>query len=420
MSHAAADDLLKQPPNDCGSYLVHDESQDVRCLALRGQDCMKHYILKSSDGFVYFTSLKFKTVKDLISHYMISPLESTSLESTLPTPSILAEPCSIPFGPLQPHVLHDVEIKHTVSESPLSVLKEVQISGRGKCAGKLFTASLFNLSTAEEVHEMWLKFSDQCRLLKSVQDPNIIEFLGVCFEKASQVPYMVTESFDSNLSTYLEKHGVLSPPVYCTILSDVAAGLHYLHNCTPPIVHGDLSARNVLLFSNFRAKISNLGVTKMLDHIPVHKLKSDPETLCYMAPEARVVKSNPTTAMDCFSFGILMIHTLCAKCPIPDFPHSLNTSNPESKLPFDQCDMYIKTIYCKHPLLNLIHMCLDENHKCRPNTSTIMTTFSQMKVRNTSLYFMHTLFILYALYPRKHSSFSLLVRVTTTAGTVMN
>ena len=374
MSHAVADDLLKQPPNGCGSYLVHDESEDVRCLALRVQDCIKHYKVETSDGSVYLTSLKFRTFKDLINHYMTSPLESTRF-------SLLGEPCSNPFGPLQPHVLHDVNVKHTISESPLTVLKEVQIEGRGKCAGKQFTASLFSLNTAEEVHEMLLRFSDQCQLLKNVQHPNIIEFFGVYFEKDSLVPYMVTEFFDSNLSTYLEKHGMLPPPMHYTILSDVAAGLCYLHEQFPPIMHGDMSARNVLLSSNCQAKISNLGVIQMLNHIPVQQLKSDPETLCYMAPEACVEGSKHNTAIDCFSFGILMIHTLCAKCPIPDCPQPLDPSNPKSQSPLDQCDVYIKTIYCKHPMLKFICMCLDENPRCRPNMSTLLTTISLMKVR---------------------------------------
>ena len=376
MSHAVADDLLKQPPNGCGSYLVHDESEDVRCLTLRVQDCIKHYKVESSDGSVYLTSLKFKTFKDLISHYMTSPLESTRFP-------LLEEPCSNPFGPLQPHVLHDVNVKHTISESPLTVLKEFQIEGRGKCAGKQFTASLFSLNTAEEVHEVLLRFSDQCRLLKNIQHPNIVEFLGVYFEKGSQVPYVVTEFYGSNLSTYLEKYGMPTPPVYNDILSDVAAGLHYLHEQSPPIIHGNLSSRSVLLCSNNRAKISDLGTIQILNHIPV-QMKTDPEMLCYMAPEAYVGEPKYNTAMDCFSFGILMIHTLCAKCPIPDCPQPFDVTDPESKQPLNQYDMYISTIYCKHPLLNLIHTCLEENPRNRCDMLTILKAISQIKVRFTS------------------------------------
>ena len=336
MSHAVADDLLKQAPNDCGSYLVHDESQDVRCLALRGQDCIKHYKVESCDGLMYIESVKFKTLMGLISHYKCSPLESTQFFK-------LDQPCSNQYGPLQPHLLHDGEVKCTISESLLCVVKEIQTSER-KCAGKQFNDGLFNLTTVEETHEMLLRFADQCRLCKSAQHPNIVELFGVYFEKDFQVPYVVTEYLDSNLSAYLDRYGVPPPSMYYQVLSDIATGLRYLHEQSPPIIHGELSARNVMLSSNNRAKISNLGVIQMLDCIPVQQLKSDPETLCYMAPEACVEGSKPSTAMDCFSFGILMIHTLCAKCPMPDCPQP---RNPESKSRLEQCDVYIKTIYYK-------------------------------------------------------------------------
>ena len=44
----------------------------------------------------------------------------------------------------------------------------------------------------------------------------------------------------------------------CSILHNVASGLAYLHERTPPIIHRDLSARNVLLTSGMVAKIAEI------------------------------------------------------------------------------------------------------------------------------------------------------------------
>ncbi|KAI3773525.1 hypothetical protein L1987_48055 [Smallanthus sonchifolius] len=42
---------------------------------------------------------------------------------------------------------------------------------------------------------------------------------------------------------------------------DIARGLEYLHErCNPPVNHRDLKSSNILLDSNFNAKISNFAL----------------------------------------------------------------------------------------------------------------------------------------------------------------
>ena len=53
--------------------------------------------------------------------------------------------------------------------------------------------------------------------------------------------------------------------VKLSILVDVSRGLWYLHSRNPPIVHRDLSPNNVLLTGQFVAKISDLGVAKVIE-----------------------------------------------------------------------------------------------------------------------------------------------------------
>ena len=77
-----------------------------------------------------------------------------------------------------------------------------------------------------------------------------------------------------------------------SILEDVAVGLQYLHDRQDPIIHRDLSANNVLLTGDMRAKISDLGVAKILNTNPIRMstMTKTPGTQCYMPPEAMVHK----------------------------------------------------------------------------------------------------------------------------------
>ena len=49
-----------------------------------------------------------------------------------------------------------------------------------------------------------------------------------------------------------------------SILQDVSRGLIYLHSRAPAVIHRDLTARNVLLDSAMRAKIADLGNSRIV------------------------------------------------------------------------------------------------------------------------------------------------------------
>ena len=55
-----------------------------------------------------------------------------------------------------------------------------------------------------------------------------------------------------NQTTMLEKDLLLP------LLQDIISGIVFLHSAVPPVVHGDLKAKNILVNKNFRAKVSSL------------------------------------------------------------------------------------------------------------------------------------------------------------------
>ena len=48
------------------------------------------------------------------------------------------------------------------------------------------------------------------------------------------------------------------------ILDEVCLGLRYLHSRNPPIIHRDITPNNILLGVHLEAKITDLGVAKVV------------------------------------------------------------------------------------------------------------------------------------------------------------
>ena len=127
------------------------------------------------------------------------------------------------------------------------------------------------LQERDELHEELSKaateFVRECRLMSTLRHPNIVQFLVVCFFPDSRLPALVMERLLNSLHDLLAPEtqpqgGAPNPLTFftmdlkCSVLQDVANGLAYLHERPPPIIHRDLSARNVLLSADMVAKIA--------------------------------------------------------------------------------------------------------------------------------------------------------------------
>ena len=128
---------------------------------------------------------------------------------------------------------------------------------------------------------------------------------------------LVMEYLPLSLTQCLESHRDLPLQIKYSILLDVAKGLNYLHCKRPPIVHRDLTANNVLLTSNFVAKISDLGVSRMADTFNFQELSVAPGNSVVMPPEA--LKDNPVYdhKLNVFSYGCLILHVFTHEWPKP-------------------------------------------------------------------------------------------------------
>ena len=225
---------------------------------------------------------------------------------------------------LRPFVLSDVQLTGTnIGGGAYGTVDEVAfpVAAAAKTIHPILQGGLSKASS---------EFVRECQLMSTLRHPNIVQFLGVTFFPGSRLPALVMERLLTSLHDLLDPDPDTPPPrdaipplaffsmaLKCSVLQDVACGLAYLHGQSPPIIHRDLSARNVLLNSGMVGKIADLGVARIAPRMrAAATMTKGPGALIYMPPEAFApAKSNKEmskydASIDIFSLGVVTIFTV--------------------------------------------------------------------------------------------------------------
>ena len=283
------------------------------------------------------------------------------------------------FTGFDPYKLTGVKVTdRELGHGSYATVLELEYMGL-KCAGKKIHELLLRQGdTSYQVR----RFEEECRLLSQVRHPNIVQFLGVCFQQRVRAPILVMEFLPTNLTSCIEQYGILPKEISYSILHDVALGLCYLHSQTPAIIHRDLSSNNVLLTPNMTAKISDLGVARILNLTPlqVSHMTGTPGTPAYMPPEVMIANPKYDTSVDEFSYGIMMIHMFSGRWPEPQV--GPNRTEPDGRLiPVTEAERreeFLRAIGNDHPLMDLILKCIHNHSKSRAHTSEIVEQLAEM------------------------------------------
>ena len=267
-----------------------------------------------------------------------------------------------------------------------------QVLGRGSYATVLEVKYKGERCAGKKIHDVLLtqginvyavrRFEEECRLLSQVKHPNIVQFVGVYFHKNADLPILVMEHLPTDLTSFIQREGVLAQGICYSILHDVAQGFSYLHSQTPPIIHRDLSSNNILLSTSMNAKISDLGVAKILDLTPlqVSHMTRTPGTPAYMPPEVMIANPRYDTSVDEFSYGVLMIHTLCGLWPEPQIGQ-IRTESGGRLVAVSEAErrkVFLDMIGDDHPLMELILQCISNDPHLRPSVQVITKKLAQM------------------------------------------
>jgi len=157
------------------------------------------------------------------------------------------------------------------------------------------------------------------------------------------------------------------------IAIDVSRGMYYLHRSIPPIIHRDLKSHNLLVDDNFKVKIGDFGLSKLIVPETSYNAMTACGTPAWTAPEV-LRNERYTTSADVYSFGLVLWELLSREEPHHGMPafqvvFAVGTQGIRPPIPVNTPDDFAL----------LIEECWSENPYDRPPFDEIVTRLEQFQ-----------------------------------------
>ncbi|MCL7032910.1 hypothetical protein MKW94_020168 [Papaver nudicaule] len=156
------------------------------------------------------------------------------------------------------------------------------------------------------------EFKAEVNAIGQTHHKNLVRLLGFCEEGQHRI---LVYEFMSNSSLADHLFGICKPDwnQRVQIAFGISRGLMYLHEeCSTQIIHCDIKPQNILLDDNFRARISDFGLAKLLVSNETRTCTGIRGTRGYVAPEW--FRNTPVSAkVDVYSFGVMLLEIVCCR-----------------------------------------------------------------------------------------------------------
>ncbi|XP_076943216.1 putative L-type lectin-domain containing receptor kinase S.5 [Bidens hawaiensis] len=161
-------------------------------------------------------------------------------------------------------------------------------------------------------------FLAELTIINRLRHKHLVRLLGWCHKNGKLLlvyEYMRKGSLDMHLFTGSGEP--LSWTLRSKILAGVGSALHYLHyEYDQKVVHRDIKASNIMLDSNFNARLGDFGLARALDNEKTSYAEAEGVlgTVGYIAPEC-FHTGKATQHSDIYAFGALLIEVVSGQRP---------------------------------------------------------------------------------------------------------
>ncbi|XP_038980970.1 receptor-like cytoplasmic kinase 176 [Phoenix dactylifera] len=239
-------------------------------------------------------------------------------------------------------------------------------------------------------HREWLA---EVNYLGQLYHPNLVRLIGYCSEDEHRL--LVYEFMSrGSLENHLFRRGSYFQPLPWNLRMKVALGaakgLAYLHGAETKVIYRDFKTSNVLLDSNYNAKLSDFGLAKDgptgdKTHVSTRVIG----TYGYAAPEY-LATGHLTAKSDVFSFGVVLLEMLSGRRAIdknrPPGEHNLvEWARPyltHKRKIFRVLDTRLEGQYslaAAQKAAALALHCLSTEAKFRPTMDEVVSTLEQLQ-----------------------------------------
>ncbi|XP_061374901.1 serine/threonine-protein kinase RIPK-like [Gastrolobium bilobum] len=161
-------------------------------------------------------------------------------------------------------------------------------------------------------HREWLA---EIIFLGQLRHPHLVKLIGYCCEEEHRLlvyEYMARSSLENQL--FRRCSAALPWSTRMKIALGAAKGLAFLHESDKPVIYRDFKTSNILLDSDYTAKLSDFGLAKdgpegEDTHLTTTCIMG---TQGYAAPEY-IMAGHLSTKSDVYSYGVVLLELLTGK-----------------------------------------------------------------------------------------------------------
>ncbi|KAJ6302698.1 hypothetical protein OIU77_016728 [Salix suchowensis] len=160
------------------------------------------------------------------------------------------------------------------------------------------------------------EYAAEVKIISRLRHRNLVQLIGWCHERKELLlvyEFMPHSSLDSHL---FNETSLLPWEERYKIAQGSASGLLYLHEeWEKCVVHRDIKSSNIMLDSEFNAKLGDFGLARLVDHGKGSQTTVLAGTIGYMAPECAMT-GKASRESDVYSFGVVALEIACGRRPI--------------------------------------------------------------------------------------------------------